>query len=291
MNRKQVWMTVGVLFLAASFASAQRYTTIDVPGAGTGVGQGTFPQNVTDSGLIFGYYVDSTSVAHGFIRSREGTYTKFDVSIAGTGAGQGTFAFSINPETTITGYYIDASNVTHGFMRTANGHITTFDAPGAGTGAGQGTLVLQHQPIRRDCRIFLGPVQCRSRILRYPGWIVPDLRGSRCGTGAGQGTGTSAGIGLNPEGAIAGAIIDDDNVLHGYFRKPDGSFVVIEVPGAGTGPGQGTDTDGIGANYFVPGIYIDSNSAYHGFIRTRGWHAHGVRCSRRRHRSGTRHPA
>ena len=69
------------------------------------------------------------------------------------------------------------------------------------------------------------------------------------------------------EETIAGAIIDDQNVLHGHFRQPDGTFVVIDAPGAGTGPFQGTDTDGINDAYFIPRPYYDSNSASHGYIR------------------------
>ena len=104
--------------------------------------------------------------------------------------------------------------------------------------------------------------------LRYRDGSFLTYEGPGAGTGAGQGTGTSAGIGLNPEGALAGAIIDDNNVLHGYFRKPDGTFVVINAPGAGTGPGQGTDTDGVSASYFVSGLYADSSGVLHGSFVT-----------------------
>ncbi len=97
-------------------------------------------RNACGEMLRLAYYVDSNSVAHGFLRSREGNYTTFGVPGAGAGAGQGTFPYSINPAVTITGQYIDASNVIHGFIRTAEGSITKFDAPGAGTGAGQGTF-------------------------------------------------------------------------------------------------------------------------------------------------------
>ncbi len=118
MKQKQLWMIVGVVLLAIGFASAQRYTTIDVPGAGNGAGQGTFLQNVTDSGLIFGYYVDSNSVAHGFLRSQQGRYTTFDAPGAGTGAGQGTFPDGLNIEGALIGMSFDANDAVHGFLRT-----------------------------------------------------------------------------------------------------------------------------------------------------------------------------
>ena len=65
MNRKQLWVPGFISLLAMGIAHAQTYIAIDAPGAGTGKGQGTFPQNVTDSRVIFGNYVDSSGVAHG----------------------------------------------------------------------------------------------------------------------------------------------------------------------------------------------------------------------------------
>src|ERR1700676_4716934 len=47
-------------------------TTFDPPGAGTTSTQGTFPQQVLNSGAIVGYLIDANDVAHGFIRSPHG---------------------------------------------------------------------------------------------------------------------------------------------------------------------------------------------------------------------------
>ena len=43
-----------------------------------------------------------------------------------------------------------------------------------------------------------------------------------------------------PAGTIAGDYLDASNVYHGYVRAPDGAITKIDVPGAGTGPFQGT---------------------------------------------------
>jgi hypothetical protein len=45
-----------------------RITKFDAPGAGTGAGQGTTPENINDAGTISGLYVDNSNVTHGFIR-------------------------------------------------------------------------------------------------------------------------------------------------------------------------------------------------------------------------------
>ena len=71
MNRKQILMPVFIVLLAIATAKAQTYITVDVPGAGSGPGQGTFAQTVSDSGIVYGNYVGSNSVAHGFLRSTE----------------------------------------------------------------------------------------------------------------------------------------------------------------------------------------------------------------------------
>ena len=42
--------------------------TFDVPGAGTGAGQGTFPTTNNPSDAITGYYMDANSAFHGFLR-------------------------------------------------------------------------------------------------------------------------------------------------------------------------------------------------------------------------------
>jgi len=48
--------------------------------------------------------------------------------------------------------------------------------------------------------------------------------------------------GINPAGVIAGSYVDANNALHGYLRAKDGTFTTYDVPGAGTGSGQGTFT-------------------------------------------------
>jgi predicted membrane protein len=106
-------------------------TTFDVPGAGTGPGQGTVGSGISPAGVIAGSYVDSNNVIHGIVRYANGTVITLDVPCAGTGPGQGTQALSINPMGMITGLYADANNVVHGFARAVNGTITTFDPPGS----------------------------------------------------------------------------------------------------------------------------------------------------------------
>jgi len=100
------------------------FTEVDVPGAGTGTYQGTNAcwyiycyGGITPDGTVTGFYADSNSVYHGFLRSPRGHFTKFDATGAGTGTWQGTLPAAINPEGAIAGSYIDSNGVYHGFLR------------------------------------------------------------------------------------------------------------------------------------------------------------------------------
>jgi hypothetical protein len=91
-------------------------TKYDVPGTGTGSGQGTLGGCINPAGTIAGDYLDASNGFHGYVRFRDGATTTIDVRGAGTGQFQGTFPFCNNRRDAITGYYIDASGVYHGFL-------------------------------------------------------------------------------------------------------------------------------------------------------------------------------
>jgi hypothetical protein len=61
--------------------------------------------------------------------------------------------------------------------------------------------------------------------------------------------------------------VDDANVNHGFVRNRHGGIVEFDVPGAGTGPGQGPNVYSIASNGALTGFYFDSVNAVHGFVR------------------------
>jgi hypothetical protein len=112
----------------------------DVPGAGTGLYQGTgcpgCNLGFNQWGATAGIYSDGNSVNHGFLRSPDGKFTKFNVSEAGKGSGEGTgcpsdCSVSLNDWGAITGSYIDANDVLHGYLRGPEGKIVTVDPHGS----------------------------------------------------------------------------------------------------------------------------------------------------------------
>ena len=157
---------------------------------------------------------------------------EFEAPNAGNaqGSGLGTQAENINPAGVAAGLYADANNVMHGFLRTAIGRLITFDAPGAGTTPG---LYFKSTP---------------------------------AGTYGGQGT---YAMSVNPEGAIAGSYIDENNVGYGFVRGPDGRFTSIVDPGADQQSAYlGTFAWNINPAGVIAGNYWDTNSVRHGFVRT-----------------------
>src|SRR4051812_42638177 len=119
--------TGGVLNLSNATSSPPQSTinTFDIPGAGTGPGQGTMPYAINRSGTIMGPCLDMSNVYYGFVRDHNGVITTFNVPGAGAGPYQGTQPWSINPTGTIAGMYRNATLVNHGFVRAPNGAITT----------------------------------------------------------------------------------------------------------------------------------------------------------------------
>src|SRR5437879_3109242 len=120
---------------SASLLYAQgEFITFDVPGAGTGPGQGTLPQQVTPAGTIVGNYVDNNYVTHGFVRSAQGAFATIDAPGA-----LRTQALGLT-QARVVGFYRDSSRVRHGYVLGPDGKFVTIDAPGAGTSTGQGTV-------------------------------------------------------------------------------------------------------------------------------------------------------
>ena len=243
-------------------------TIFDVPGAGTGSGQGTFAGNLSLSGdLIAGSYIDANGMNHGFLRGADGTITKFDVPAAATGPGLGTTTFwaqCVNPAGTMTGSYMDSNGAFHGFVRAPDGTITTFDAPGAGTASGQGTYTWAINPAGTTVGASLDNNGVYHALIRTADGKITlyDIPGA--GTVSGQGTQAE---GIDPAGAITGYYTDANNVSHGYVRSTDGTFTFFDAPGAGTGSGQGTFPMTNNPGNAIVGYYVDNNNVWHGFVR------------------------
>ena len=63
--------------------SPNKIITFDAPGAGKGVGEGTFAYGINPSGAIAGWDIDTNFRFHGFLRAEGGRITIFDAPGAG----------------------------------------------------------------------------------------------------------------------------------------------------------------------------------------------------------------
>jgi len=247
-----------ILVVAAASAPYGNSTVFNVPGAGTGAGQGTYAFSVNDADAITGHYIDPSGARHGFVGSASGTITTFDAPGAGTGAGQGTGPLSINGTGAIAGYYVDANNADHGFVQVP-GAITTFNVPGA-----KGTVAYSIN----DSGTIAGPYTDASNV--YHGFVraasgtITTFDAPSAGTGANQGT--TAG-GINDAGTVGGFYTDASNANHGFVRAADGTITTFDAPGAGGGAYQGTAGYSINGAGTIVGNYVDANTVSHGFVR------------------------
>jgi len=253
--------------------------TFDVPGAGSGSGQGTFPYGIDSLGTIIGPYVDADNVNHGFVRTRDGAFTTFDAPGAGTGPGQGTVALAINPAGAVTGMYFDANCLYHGFLRDPDGTIATIDVPSANTVGGQCStniwwLVMQGTAAHNInaagiiTGIYTDATGVGHVFLRDRDGTFTTFDAAGAGSEAVEGTWTPTTYTLNPAGAITGWYVDSGMALHGYLRTARGNVSTFDVPGGGTGAIQGTVGTGLNPERQVTGFYLDGNSAFHGFLRS-----------------------
>jgi hypothetical protein len=246
-------------------------TSFEAPGAGLGSGldEGTVAFAINDRGVIAGQFQDSSYLFHGFVRYPDGAFSTFDAPGAGTEANQGTLGTGINVAGEVVGYYIDGNNVIHGFLRAPDGALATFDAPGAGTGTYQGTDAQSINPAGEINGFYIDANNVNHGFVRAPDGTITTFEPAGSGKGPGQGTASCTRDCINPAGAISASYLDDSNVNHAFVRAPDGTIIIYDVPGAGTGPFQGPYNYGINAAWTTVGAYVDSSSVGHGYVRTR----------------------
>jgi hypothetical protein len=267
-----ICLALSVIGFCASARAKVQIVTFDAPGAGTASGQGTFAFGISPAGEIEGDYLDASNVYHGYVRSPKGAITIFDVSGAGTGPSQGTLPQSINPAGAVTGYYTDSNGLSHGFMRAPDGTISTFDAPGAGTPMGfcvppflicsSGTQAASINPAGVIAGQYVDASAVFHGFVRAPDGTITTFDAPGAGAGPGQGTYVTFTDGINPEGAIAGGVIDANGMLHATVRAPDGTFTTFDPPGS-----VFTQNSGINPVGTVTSFYADASFALHGYIR------------------------
>ncbi len=73
---------------------------------------------------------------------------------------------------------------------------------------------------------------------------------------------------INDAGEIIGYYLDTANTVRSFIREPDGTYIKVEPPGAGTGPGAGTIIWSINEQGDVAGTFSNSPTSGHAYLRT-----------------------
>ena len=233
------------LALATSIASAQKYISVDYPGAvATYMNGGPNPE-----GTSVGSWQDAAGAWHGFLLTQWGKFTSFDPpgSIS-------TYPSWITVQGGITGAYYDGNFILHGFIL-KNGHYNTVDYPGAaGTSLGGMNSFgdsVGNYCVDTDCTLTHSFK--RSVSGHFTGFDPPS-------------TSESSALTINDFGEIVGgywmAYPEANATEHGYLLV-DGKFTTIDFPA------NGAYGSFCGANNFqgdIVGSYYDSNDLAHAFL-------------------------
>ncbi len=234
----------------------------DVPGAGTGAGQGTTPYYINDAGAITGWYVDAGGVNHGFLRAPDGRITApIDGPGAGNESGAGTTLYSVNRFGAIVGSSTANDQTCQSFLRAPDGRFTIIRLP-----IGLASQCSWADNINDVGTIAGAYVDANSTVhgyLRSPNrTITAPIDGPGASTGDYNGTYIPTGYGLNLSGEITGFACNDITCngflwAHGVITEFD-----VQVPGA-----AGTEPLSINLAGEVAGEYWDTSGVDHGFLR------------------------
>lgn len=175
----------------------------------------TYVSAINGKGTIVGYYTDSNSVIHGYVRSVDGTITTLDVAGAGMSSGEGTYVAGSTGTGTVAGSYIDGSGVSHGYVRAPDGTVTTFDVPG--TAGSNGTFVAALSSTGAITGYYANSSGATHGYVRAPDGTVTTFDVPGTGTTCVRKT---FPVTINGTGVIAGNYIDGNCVQHGFVRIP-----------------------------------------------------------------------
>lgn len=188
-------------------------TLIDEPNAGTDADQGTYSQGINDKGEVVGGYVDSSDVRHAFIRSPDdGGFKEYDAAGAGNGPGQGTDAWFVHTNGTIDAGYADSGDLFHGYIRKPDGHmIAPIDVPNS--------PATEMQVVRGNSSVgdYFDADGTDHGFMRNGKGRIRPFDAPAAGTGDGLGTSPAW---MNKHRVVAGWLLDDNGVRHGFIRNP-----------------------------------------------------------------------
>lgn len=242
-----------LLVCVAHFTFAQtKTTTIVAPDAGTGAGQGTFPQAINMHGEIGGFYVDANNVTHGFLRSSATNFLEWDAPSSSS-----TMVSDMNWHGFETGWYVPSPASNQGAV------IGFMGGPG-----GIKEFILASR--KKTVETHPLAINLLNGVAGY--WLDPASKTNpnpQCFTSSGgvtfalpnQGAGCWA-RGLNDNREVTGTYLDHQGVTHGFYRDASANLTSFDPDGS-----TFTFANAINNSSQIAGYYLDAQSATHAFIR------------------------
>jgi hypothetical protein len=246
----RLFLTAGALALltANAYAAPPAIATFDPPG----FVQSTRIGGINAAGTVAGTYIATIDVAHGFIRTSDGTFQTIDLPQAGTESDRGTFVTGINDAGTVVGYYGDQDRLNfgfHGFVRAADGSVTTFDFRKTDP---KNNLQTLPNCINKSGAVAGGyGIETNS----FSGWSYGSF--GRLPGGARFLIGGNV-VAMNNARSTVGNIMQ-----HGFLRTANGLYIQFDPDGS-----HDTEPKSINTAGTIVGNYRDRLSTLHGFIRT-----------------------
>ena len=263
------------MFLLVVLAHGVTWTSIDFPGSAETYGRG-----VNSSGDVVGFFFDGHQY-HGFL-FQSGIYSAIDFP-----GSTGTVVDGVNDSDDVVGQYVDNNRGRHGFV-TVGGTFVTLDPPGstsaeafginsAGLVAGtfqtsdgvhhgfkyvNGTFTIIDLPGKFDTQIFgvdsagdFVGLYNTTRAYAFIEGVLHPLRYPDTQTKI---------FGINDHRKLAGSV---ETRAVKAFVFTSGEFVLMNVPGQGSGRGSYAEAYGIDNNGDVVGTYQSDDLGIHGFLR------------------------
>ena len=279
-------VALGILASTLGFSAAANadppltFKQFDAPGAGTtpGVGQGTLGLDINDYGVITGLIRDESNVRHGYLRYPDGKFVVFDHPNAGTNGAdnQGTRVGGLNALGAVAGSVRDATGLDTPYVRDPEGIFHDVTLPDFAGGNGDainlwgamvGNFVKLSDPNSLAFLHYHGFIRNPNgsvTVFDPPGSTMTEIPPAQA---------------INDFGAVTGDywVCSADLsscTVHAFIRTSNGKYISFDVPGAGPDgyAGGGTFPQGINNLGDVTGIYGDTNSVFHGFVRSADGH-------------------
>jgi hypothetical protein len=287
-----------LLSITPLLGQTSTFLSFDAPGAGTGIGQGTFPVAINAGGVIAGWYFDSSFVSHGFVRHANGGFTEFSPPNLSQ-----VFVYGINNK----GQILGNGNLTVspfsrvGFIRDPNGIYTIISVAGAtnfvatsinSTGEVTGYYFDANnrwngffRDATGNLTVFQDPNATTASGNGTYAWIINDkgmtggfynynnltginrafvrdrLGNFRNFDAVSGGSTLIQPMGMNLNGEIAGYYGDAETLItHCFLRDASGTVTDFDIPGAFTSLATGINNDGVIVGYWMEGNQITVDS-------------------------------